>query len=143
MPRLSVRSLAALSPLLALLACAPATPRPASTAGPGRDELTFRVEAREEPVAGALVYLARGGSLTSLGRSGADGELTLAKRDVARLKGSALLFCWDDASLACTALRLDTRRLAAFDWLNVELPSKRLIDPEKVRLRRSALERRD
>lgn len=137
--RLSLSLIASLLPL----GCASSGASPGVGASPPGDAVTFRAESAGSPVAGALVLVARGASTERLGTTSDGGEYVLPRKRLARLKGSALLFCWDGASLGCGAVRLDTRRAAAFDWLNVEMPSNRLVDPARVKLRKDHLDRAD
>lgn len=116
---------------------------PPKAAADRHGNLNFRAEAGGEPVARAVVLLARGRTSEPLGWTSEDGEFSLPKERLARLRGSALLFCWDDSSLGCGAVRLDTGHAADFDWLNVEMPRKKLHDPSKVTRRLDHLDRKE
>ncbi|KAA0253732.1 hypothetical protein FBQ97_11295 [Acidobacteria bacterium ACD] len=140
------RSYAHLLALATLLSACAGNPGavPASRAAAGRSgSLSFRAESGGEPVAGALVLLAHGRTAEPLGWTNDDGEFSLPKERLARLKGSALLFCWDERNLGCGAVRLDTGRAGEFDWLNVEMPRKKLHDPASVTRRLDHLDRKE
>lgn len=135
--------LLALATLLSACTSNPgAVPESGATAGRS-GSLSFRAEAGGEPVAGAVVLLARGRTAEPLGFTNGDGEFALPKERVARLKGSALLFCWDERNLGCGAVRLDTGRAGDFDWLNVEMPRRKLHDPASVTRRLDRLDRKE
>ena len=90
--------------------------------------VTFRVagpasadQPRDTPV---LLVAAAGAS--SFGTTDSEGILVVPRRALAAPGLSALLFCWDTRSDACTAVRLDSGAVASYDWVNVTLPANRL-----------------
>lgn len=91
--------------------------------------VTFRAYApppAEQP-SGTPVFLVSASGLSSLGTTGEDGVIVLPKTQLRAPGLSALLFCWDGRSLACTAVRLDSGAVATYDWLNVSLPANPLV----------------
>ncbi len=80
-----------------------------------------------EPVPASPIFLLASGAIQPVGVTDSAGVF-LAPRELLTSPGaSALLFCWDQRSLACTAVRLDTGTAATYDLLNVTLPANPLI----------------
>jgi hypothetical protein len=80
-----------------------------------------------KPVANAPVFLISGSQLQPAGTTDSDGLFLAPKNLLTSPPGSALLFCWDTQNLACTAVRLDSRRVLTYNWLNIDLPTNRII----------------
>lgn len=91
--------------------------------------VTFRVYAAgaaDQPH-GTPVFLLSASGISALGATDDDGVFLLPKSELSAPGLSALLFCWDARSLACTAVRLDSRAVSSYDWLNVSLPANPLM----------------
>ena len=90
--------------------------------------VTFRVEgpAPGDRPRGTPVFLVSGSGVSPLGSTDEDGILVLPRTGLTAPGRSVLLFCWDDRSEACTAVRLDSGTVATYDWVNVTLPANRL-----------------
>ncbi len=107
-------------------AASPAEVRPCPSPG---GCVTFRVYAAppaEQPH-GTPVLLASSAGISALGMTDEDGIFVLPRAALGAPGLSALLFCWDARSLACTAVRLDSGTVSTYDWLNVSLPANPLL----------------
>ncbi|TFH66565.1 MAG: hypothetical protein E4G90_02865 [Gemmatimonadales bacterium] len=91
--------------------------------------MTFRVysASHTDQPHGTPVFLLSSTGISELGTTDADGLFLLTKAQLTAPSLTALLFCWDTRSLACTAVRLDSRTVALYDWLNVSLPANPLL----------------
>ena len=90
--------------------------------------VTFRVTgvASADQPHDTPVFLLAGSGLSSFGSTDSEGILVAPKSALTVPGLSALLFCWDTRSDACTAVRLDSGTIASYDWVNVTLPANRL-----------------
>ena len=91
--------------------------------------MTFRVysaSGTDQPH-GTPVLLLSPGDISELGATDGEGLFLLTREQLTAPGLTALLFCWDTRSLACTAVRLDSRAVASNDWLNVGLPANPLL----------------
>jgi hypothetical protein len=91
--------------------------------------VTFRVNVAppaEQPRRTPVLLVSTSG-LAPAGETDDDGILVVPKTQLTAPGLSALLFCWDGRSLACTAVRLDSGAAATYDWLNVSLPANPLV----------------
>ena len=129
---LAVRPLLAAS-LVSLLSmsCAhtPATDPSYARPCPSPDGcVTFRVAgaASADQPRDTPVFLVAGSGVSFFGSTDSEGILVVPKSALTAPGLSALLFCWDTRSEACTAIRLDSGTIASYDWVNVTLPANRL-----------------
>ncbi len=90
--------------------------------------VTFRVQgsAPTEQPHDTPVLLVSDFGVSPFGSTDAEGIIVVSKSDLAAPGLSVLLFCWDNRSEACTAVRLDSGTITSYDWVNVSLPANRL-----------------
>lgn len=90
--------------------------------------VTFRVQgaAPGDQPHDTPVLLVSGSGVSAFGSTDSEGILVVPKPALAAPGASVLLFCWDNRSEACTAVRLDSGTITSYDWVNVSLPANRL-----------------
>lgn len=90
--------------------------------------VTFRVQgaAPADQPHDTPVLLVSGSGVSPFGSTDSEGILVVPKSLLAAPDVSVLLFCWDNRSEACTAVRLDSGTIPSYDWVNVSLPANRL-----------------
>jgi len=122
--------------MVLLLGCA-STTRQASPAGVGGDPhgsirfWVYMVTPAEDALLQSWsfipVYLVSRSGQRLLGRTDANGFVTLPKDQIWAVGAEALLFCLED-EIQCSAFRLETEWLRGFDEFKVQLPMPQVVD---------------